>query len=135
MNAKQIDKHRKVSSNQKGAKPTGVWAEWFNEMATKTVIKKLVKKLPMGEELANVVAQDDKPIEAEVIEQKTEEKDVDLNSLLSTPIQEESKAVEIQIENEPTAKDKMIKELTDRGATPRQASNWCKGKGEVLQTF
>ncbi len=29
----------------------------------------------------------------------------------------------------------MIKELTDRGATARQASNWCKGKGEVLQTF
>ena len=80
MNAKQIDKHRKVSSNQKGAKPTGVWAEWFDEMATKTVIKKLVKKLPIGEDVANVVEVDDKPIDVEVEDAK--KPDVDLNEML-----------------------------------------------------
>lgn len=142
MNANQIDKHRKVSSNQSGAKPTGVWKDWFNEMATKTVIKKLVKKLPMGEELANVVAQDDKPIEAEIVEQKVEKtEDVDLNSLLQTPvINEKSKplninAVEIEIEIEPTPKEKMLKELTNRGASEKQAEMWCFGKEEILQTF
>ena len=80
MNKKQIDKHRMVSSNQKGAKPTGVWADWFEEMATKTVIKKLVKKLPIGEDVANVVEADDKPIDAEIVEDKKD--DVDLNSMV-----------------------------------------------------
>jgi len=79
MNAKQIDKHRRASSNQRGDKPTGVWADWFDEMAKKTVIKKLVKKLPIGEDIANVVAVDDKPIESEVIEDNHAQ--VDLNSL------------------------------------------------------
>jgi len=79
MNAKQIDKHRRVSSNQRGDKPTGVWADWFDEMAKKTVIKKLVKKLPIGEDIANVVAVDDKPIEADIVEEKQSQ--VDLNSM------------------------------------------------------
>lgn len=81
MNAKQIDKHRKVSANQKGAKPTGVWADWFDEMAKKTAIKKLVKKLPIGEDIANAVAADDKPIEAEIVKEDKKQ-DIDLNSLV-----------------------------------------------------
>jgi len=88
MNKKQIDKHRMVSSNQKSKTPTGVWADWFNEMATKTVIKKLVKKLPMGEEVANVVAVDDKPIEAEIVVE--ESKNDDLNDLIKAPQTEEN---------------------------------------------
>ena len=82
MNAKQIDKHRKVSANQSKATqytskrdaeriakglPVGVWEEWFEEMAKKTVIKKLVKSLPMGEEIANALDKDDKPIDAEIV--------------------------------------------------------------------
>lgn len=81
MNFKQIDKHRRVSFNQNGAKPSGVWAEWFDEMAQKTVIKKLVKKLPMGEEIANVVETDDKPIEAEIVKDETK-KEVNLNDMV-----------------------------------------------------
>ncbi|WP_373069875.1 recombinase RecT [Sulfurimonas sp.] len=83
MNAKQIDKHRLVSSNQKGSKPTGVWADWFNEMAKKTVIKKLVKQLPLGEEIMTAVAKDDKPIEAEII--ADEKETVDINSMITSP--------------------------------------------------
>ena len=95
MNAKQIDKHRKVSSNQKGTKPTGVWADWFEEMAQKTVIKKLVKKLPIGEDVANAVAVDDKPIDVEIeSEQKNDE--VDLNEMLKQNITQ--KEVEVQHE-------------------------------------
>lgn len=80
MNYKQIDKHRRVSSNQRGEKPTCVWNDWFDEMAQKTVIKKLVKKLPMGEEIANVVDKDDKPIEADIV--KDETKNVNLNDMI-----------------------------------------------------
>jgi len=86
MNFKQIDKHRMVSSNQKNAKPSGVWADWFNEMALKTVIKKLVKKLPMGEEIANVVDADDKAIEAEIIPDAQQV--VDLNQMAQQQVEE-----------------------------------------------
>lgn len=75
MNNSQIEKHRLVSSNQNGAK-SGVWLDWFDEMAKKTVIKKLVKKLPIGEQIANAVANDDKPIEVEVIESDEPKKDM-----------------------------------------------------------
>jgi len=77
MNKKQIDKHRQSSSNQKD-KPSGVWAEWFAEMAKKTVLKKLVKSLPMGEDVSMVLSKDDKPVEAEIIEQP-----VDLNDMVA----------------------------------------------------
>jgi len=80
MNASQIDKHRLVSSNQSGAK-SGVWLDWFDEMAKKTVIKKLVKKLPIGENIANAVANDDNPIEVEIIENEIENKVPDMNKL------------------------------------------------------
>lgn len=62
MNAAQIEKHRKVSSNQ-SEKPSGVWLQWYEEMSLKTVSKKLVKKLPIGEEMAYAVNVDDKEIE------------------------------------------------------------------------
>jgi len=81
MNNSQIEKHRLVSSNQNGVK-SGVWLEWFDEMAKKTVIKKLVKKLPIGENIANAVANDDKPIEVELIEtNEIENKSNDMNKL------------------------------------------------------
>jgi len=80
MNNSQIDKHRLVSSNQDGAK-SGVWLDWFDEMAKKTVIKKLVKKLPIGEKIADVVAADDKPIEAEIVEQSIDDKKSSMDGL------------------------------------------------------
>ena len=75
MNVAQIEKHRKVSANQKEEK-SGVWFDWYDEMSLKTVSKKLVKKLPIGEQIADVVANDDKPIEAEVIENDDLKKDM-----------------------------------------------------------
>lgn len=80
MNVAQIEKHRLVSSNQNGTK-SGVWLDWYDEMSLKTVSKKLVKKLPIGEQIADVVAADDKPIEADVIEIENNAPKKDMNSL------------------------------------------------------
>lgn len=99
MNKKQIEKHRKVSSNQKGAKPSGVWADWFDEMAKKTVLKKLVKSLPLGEDIAKVVDADDKPIEAEII--PSDPQNLDLNAIA-------------QATQEPEAHDKETGEVTPK---------------------
>ena len=82
MNRTQIEKHRKVSQNQKADTPTGVWADWYNEMAKKTVIKKLVKSLPLGEEIAQATFIDDKPIEVEITDvPKQEQKPKSLNDI------------------------------------------------------
>ena len=110
MNAKQIDKHRKVSSNQKGAEPTGVWADWFEEMAQKTVIKKLVKKLPIGEDVANAVAVDDKPIDVEV-ESERKSDEVDLNEMLKQNIT--PKEVEVQHEHVDTETGEVLPSKPD----------------------
>ena len=103
MNKKQIDKHRRVSTNQKETKPTGVWAEWFNEMAQKTVIKKLVKQLPLGEDIANVIDADDKPIDVKVEEKKDDTNDINLNSIMLNGIKKDTDApknIDVEIEYE-----------------------------------
>lgn len=82
MNKSQIEKHRKVSQNQKGDKPSGVWEEWYDRMALKTVIKKLVKKLPLGEEtISRATFIDDKPIEAQ-IENETQNELPSMNEIV-----------------------------------------------------
>jgi len=80
MNKSQIEKHRLVSSNQDG-EASGVWFDWYDPMSLKTVIKKLVKKLPIGEQIADVVAADDKAIEAEIVETVAVEKKQDMSDL------------------------------------------------------
>ena len=85
MNKKQIEKHRKVSQNQSGDEPTGIWLDWYNEMSLKTVVKKLVKKLPLGEEIAQAVYKDDKAIDVEVVEdKKTSTSTVNTNDIART---------------------------------------------------
>jgi|SaaInlStandDraft_3_1057020.scaffolds.fasta_scaffold36201_2 recombination protein RecT len=70
MNKSMIEKRRLVSSNQ-GQKASGVWLEWYNEMATKTVVKSLIKRLPIGEEIQKATFLDDTVIEAEVVQKNT----------------------------------------------------------------
>lgn len=94
MNASQIEKHRLVSSNQNG-KPSGVWAQWFDEMAIKTVAKKLVKKLPIGEDMVYAVDVDDKTIET--VEATPTSQAVDLNAMLQSTQTKEVKETKQQI--------------------------------------
>jgi recombination protein RecT len=65
MGLDQIHKRRRASANQKGDKPTGVWAQWFDEMCKKTAIRALCKRLPISSEDMRriyVDADDTKPI-------------------------------------------------------------------------
>lgn len=48
MGRTDIEKRRKASANQRDANPTGIWGQWYEEMAKKTVIRALVKRLPMS---------------------------------------------------------------------------------------
>jgi len=55
MSRGQIDQVRNVSR----AKDSGPWASWYDEMARKTVIRRLSKRLPMSTDLETVVRRDD----------------------------------------------------------------------------
>lgn len=55
MTIKQIDKVRAVSK----AKSGGPWTSWFEEMAKKTVLRRLSKRLPMSSDLEMVIQRDD----------------------------------------------------------------------------
>jgi len=133
MNAKQIHKHRKVSSNQKSDTPTGIWVDWFNEMAKKTVIKKLVKNLPLGEDIAIAVDKDDKPIDVEIKEEP--KKDIDLNDLI--PFNKpQQKDIEIEVSKpeavQATPKDEIKKALINKGAKEDEVNKWCEGKNDEI---
>ena len=103
MNKKQINKHRVVSANQKDInKPTGIWADWWDEMSLKTVLKKLVKKLPIGEDISSALAVDDKAIEAEIVDSSKEEVITSLNDIpahdsQTGEIKEEPEDLEIEV--------------------------------------
>jgi len=50
-----IEKRRKCSKSGGGANPTGVWAQWYEEMAQKTVLHRLCRRLPMSPDVERVV--------------------------------------------------------------------------------
>jgi recombination protein RecT len=55
MSRQQIDQVRSVSR----AKDSGPWVDWYGEMARKTVIRRLAKRLPMSTDLEAVIRRDD----------------------------------------------------------------------------
>jgi recombination protein RecT len=55
MTFKDIEKVRGVSK----AKDSGPWKDWWDEMAKKTVIRRLAKRLPMSSDLDDLIRRDD----------------------------------------------------------------------------
>ena len=60
MSRQEIEKRRMASPQQRGSRtPAGIWAGWYDEMAKKTVLRSLLKKLPMSaEDRARVEAEE-----------------------------------------------------------------------------
>lgn len=61
MNKKAIEKRRMASASQRGkSNPDGVWRDWYEEMARKTVVRGLCNKLPMSaEDVRRIMEEDD----------------------------------------------------------------------------
>ena len=55
MTVDQIEKVRAVSR----AKDTGPWKDWWDQMAIKTVLRRLAKRLPMSSDLDDLIRRDD----------------------------------------------------------------------------
>lgn len=58
----EIEKRRKASANQRNPQPTGIWEKWYGEMARKTVIRALCKRLPMSSDDMNRILQEQEPM-------------------------------------------------------------------------
>lgn len=87
MNKAEVEKHRDKFSvghaSAKKYKKNSVWDDHFDEMAKKTVLKKLVKQLPMDVEFQEAIQEDEtirkdvteEPIYPQVIDMENEEQD------------------------------------------------------------
>jgi recombination protein RecT len=60
MSKKQVDKVRSVSRSKDG----GPWSQWYDEMARKTVIRRLAKRLPMSTDLDGLAIPDEDEVAA-----------------------------------------------------------------------
>lgn len=105
MNKGQVDKIRATSQSggkvDKWNKPT-IWEQWYDQQALKTVIKRLNKKLPLGEQMMLAIASDENTIET--VEATPTEKHVDLNVMMQTkkvyPNPEPTQEAEVILEGE-----------------------------------
>ncbi|MBP2230774.1 recombination protein RecT [Azospirillum agricola] len=61
MDRNAVEKVRSVSRS----KDSGPWVQWWDEMARKTVLRRLAKRLPMSEELERTIHRDDALYEVE----------------------------------------------------------------------
>lgn len=66
MTIADVDKVRKVSKAQ-----SGPWKDWYDEMAKKTAIRRLSKRLPMSTDLEDVIRRDDHLTELKDVTPKT----------------------------------------------------------------
>ena len=57
MNMAEIDKCRQVS--KASSSPHSPWVKWFDQMAKKTVIQRIAKRLPKNDAISSVVSVDD----------------------------------------------------------------------------
>lgn len=61
MTKDEVEKVRSVSK----AKGAGPWTQWWDQMAKKTVIRRLSKRLPMSTDLEDVIRRDDEMFDAD----------------------------------------------------------------------
>lgn len=60
MGRADIEKRRRASANQREQNPTGIWQQWYDEMAKKTVLRALVKRLPMSsDDMRRIMVEND----------------------------------------------------------------------------
>jgi len=73
MNHDEVEKHRKCSKQAN----SGPWRDWYDQMAKKTIIHRIAKKMPTTDEILNIVDRDkdlyelERPPEAEALEPPT----------------------------------------------------------------
>lgn len=126
MSYQAIDKRRRASANQKiyrkgerpkiSEEPLGIWADWPEEMAKKTVIRALAKRLPMSGARLKRIMESDGPLERV--------KDV-------TPTETPGMARLRELKGEATPKDKAPPDEAEGGADGVLEGEVMPGEPEV----
>lgn len=86
MTAKEIERVRQASR----AKDKGPWVDWWDEMARKTAIRRLSKRLPMSSDLDDLVRRDDELYDFEGQRQSTGELARDLFPVVADPLNDDA---------------------------------------------
>jgi len=87
MTKSQIEKVRKCSKsgNDKEDRPKGIWLQWYDEMAIKTVLRKLCKYLPSSTDLDGVLAASDEQFDIDNnVKQQPEQPEAEETTLQKT---------------------------------------------------
>lgn len=135
MGRDDIEKRRKASANQREPNPSGIWGQWYDEMAKKTVIRALVKRLPMSsEDMRRVMVEHDETVIRDVTPperpnlaqqiQRSAEKIAEMAPEKRPEPEVGSDAPEGQ-ENEDAAVSAFLRRISEQGA-PGSAA-WDKG--------
>ena len=143
---KKLEKLRLKSQNQIKEKLQYIWLEWAEEMYKAKALKYVVTRLPIEDDVAELVTKEDEVYRLEDViptPPKQEPKSKDLNSLNLPPKQENQTQIDIDIDipvqetqqAQKTPKEIMIQELIDRGASTEQAAKWCWNKDTIIPTF
>jgi len=119
---KKLEKLRQKSQNQVKDKLQHIWLEWAEEMYKAKAIKYVVTRLPIEDDIVEMVAKEDEVYRRESQPTPKPQQPLNLNDIKNDD------AIEVDIN--PTPKDLMKKELMDRGATEEQAGKWCYSKND-----
>lgn len=153
---KKLEKLRLKSQNQVKDKLQYIWLDWAEEMYKAKALKYVVTRLPIEDDVTELVTKEDEVYRIEDIApapQRQEQNKQSINSLNLSPKQEVNPLkkvkndeitatyninVDIEIpqkQEQLTPKEIMIQELMDRGASEEQAGKWCYGKDKIIPTF
>ena len=133
---KKLEKLRLKSQNQIKEKLQYIWLEWAEEMYKAKAIKYVVTRLPIEDDVTELVTKEDEVYRLEDIS-TTPKKELpkapkDMNSLNDIPKNQEQPTldVEIDIPTQQAPKELLINELKNRGATDEEAGKWCYNKSD-----
>lgn len=135
---KKLEKLRLKSQNQIKEKLQYIWLEWAEEMYKAKAIKYVVTRLPIEDDVTELVTKEDEVYRLEDIS-TTPKKELpkapkDMNSLNDIPKNQEQPTLDvdfgIDIPIQQAPKELLINELKNRGATDEEAGKWCYNKSD-----
>ena len=157
---KKLEKLRLKSQNQVKEKLQHIWLDWAEEMYKAKALKYVVTRLPIEDDVTELVTKEDEAYRIEDITpapQKQEQNRQSINGLnipqkqevnplqkakddyMNQPTATFDIDVDIEVPTsqnvEKTPKEIMIQELINRGASEEQAGKWCYGKDKIIPTF
>lgn len=131
---KKLEKLRLKSQNQVKDKLQHIWLDWAEEMYKAKALKYVVTRLPIEDDVQELISAEDNVHKIEDIQSPTptqREPKIqninDINSLENKP----APTIDVEVTT-PSPKELITKELMNRGLTQEEAGKWCYGKSDDI---